>query len=86
MESIKAQSGMQRVHVPYKTIAQIPPDGISGVIPVATIDAASPLPHLRSGRLRAIGTLSGDRLPQMKDVPTLIDQGASGSTPSRGAA
>jgi tripartite-type tricarboxylate transporter receptor subunit TctC len=75
MESIKAQSGMKMVHVPYKTVAQIPPDVISGVMPIATIDAASPLPHLRSGRMRAIGTLSGERLPQIKDVPTVIEQG-----------
>ena len=75
MESIKKQSGMQIEHVPYKTVAQIPPDLISGVIPVATIDAATPLPHIRSGRMRAIGTLSGDRLPQLKDVPTLLEQG-----------
>ncbi|MCX7228446.1 MAG: tripartite tricarboxylate transporter substrate binding protein [Burkholderiales bacterium] len=75
MESIKAQSGMKLVHVPYKTVAQIPPDVISGVMPIATIDAASPLPHLRSGRMRAIGTLSGERLPQLKDTPTVIEQG-----------
>jgi hypothetical protein len=75
MESLKAQSGMKLVHVPYKTVAQIPPDVISGVMPIATIDAASPLPHLRSGRMRAIGTLSGERLPQLKDVPTVLEQG-----------
>ena len=75
MESIKKQSGMQIEHVPYKTVAQIPPDVISGVIPVATIDAATPLPHIRSGRLRAIGALSGERLPQLKDTPTMIEQG-----------
>ena len=75
MESIKQQSGMSIAHVPYKTVAQIPPDVISGVVPVATIDAATPLTHIRSGRLRAIGTLSGDRLPQIKDVPTVVEQG-----------
>jgi tripartite-type tricarboxylate transporter receptor subunit TctC len=75
MESIKQQTGMQMVHVPYKTVAQIPPDVISGVMPIATIDAASPLPHIRSGRMRAIASLSGERLPQIKEVPTMIEQG-----------
>lgn len=75
MESIKQQSGMQIEHVPYKTVAQIPPDLISGVIPVATIDAATPLPHIRSGRMRPIAVLAGERLPQIKDVPTMIEQG-----------
>ncbi len=75
MESIKAKSGMRIEHVPYKTVAQIPPDVISGVIPVATIDAATPMPHIRSGRLRPIATMSGERLPQLKDVPTMNEQG-----------
>lgn len=75
MESIKAKSGLRMEHVPYKTVAQIPPDLISGVIPVATIDAATPMPHIRSGRMRPIATMSSERLPQLKDVPTMIEQG-----------
>ncbi|MFZ4758408.1 MAG: Bug family tripartite tricarboxylate transporter substrate binding protein [Burkholderiaceae bacterium] len=75
MESIKQQTGMSMVHVPYKTVAQIPPDVISGVMPIATIDAASPLPHIRSGRVRAIATMSGERLPQIKEIPTMLEQG-----------
>jgi len=77
MESIKAQAGLAdtMTHVPYKTVAQIPPDVISGVMPVATIDAATPVPHIKSGRMRAIGTMSGERLPQLPDVPTMIEQG-----------
>ena len=75
MEYIKKQTGMQINHVPYKTVSQIPPDVISGVMPVATIDSASPLPHIRSGRVRPIAALSQTRLPQLPDVPTLGEQG-----------
>jgi len=75
MEHLKKQTGMELTHVPYKTVAQIPPDVISGVIPVATIDSASPLPHIRSGRVRAIAAISQTRLPQIPDVPTLPQQG-----------
>jgi tripartite-type tricarboxylate transporter receptor subunit TctC len=75
MEHLKKQTGMELNHVPYKTVAQIPPDVISGVIPVATIDSASPLPHIRSGRVRAIAAISQTRLPQIPDVPTLPQQG-----------
>jgi tripartite-type tricarboxylate transporter receptor subunit TctC len=77
MESIKAQAGIANnlTHVPYKTVAQIPPDVISGVMPVATIDAATPVPHIKSGRIRAIGTMSSERLPQLPDVPTMLEQG-----------
>jgi tripartite-type tricarboxylate transporter receptor subunit TctC len=45
------------------------------VIPIATIDSATPMPFIRSGRLRPIGTLSLERLPQIPDVPTLNEQG-----------
>jgi tripartite-type tricarboxylate transporter receptor subunit TctC len=75
MEYIKKQTGMQINHVPYKTVSQIPPDVISGVMPVATIDSASPLPHIRSGRVRPIAVLSQTRLPQLTDVPTIGEQG-----------
>jgi tripartite-type tricarboxylate transporter receptor subunit TctC len=75
MESLKVQTGMQITHVPYKTVAQIPPDVISGVMPVATIDAGTPVPFIRSGRIRAIGAMSAERLPQNRDVPTMVEQG-----------
>ena len=75
MESIKLQSGMQMTHVPYKTVAQIPPDVISGVTPVATIDSATPVPHLKSGRLRAIATLSRSKLPLLPEVTSVVEQG-----------
>ena len=75
MEGIENQAGIKLNHVPYKTVAQIPPDIISGVIPIATIDSATPMPFVRSGRLRPIATLSMERLPQLPDVPTLIELG-----------
>jgi len=75
MEHLKKQTGMDLTHVPYKTVAQIPPDVISGVMPIATIDSASPLPHIRSGRVRPIAAISQTRLPQIPDVPTLPQQG-----------
>ena len=75
MEMIKARTGMQITHVPYKTVAQISPDVVSGVLGISTIDSASPLPFVKSGRIRAIAALAPARLPQMLDVPTLKEQG-----------
>ncbi|MFZ9407486.1 MAG: Bug family tripartite tricarboxylate transporter substrate binding protein [Burkholderiaceae bacterium] len=75
MEAVKAVTGMQINHVPYKTVAQISPDVISNVIPVAWIDTASPIPHIKSGRVRAIATSGTGPLPQTPDVLPLVQQG-----------
>jgi tripartite-type tricarboxylate transporter receptor subunit TctC len=75
MEWLKSITGMQIVHVPYKTVAQIPPDVISGVMPVATIDKATPVTHIKSGRVRGLSTLGNQRAPQLPDVPSLAEQG-----------
>ena len=75
MEWLKSITGMQIVHVPYKTVAQIPPDVISGVMPVATIDKATPVTHIKSGRVRGLSTLGNERAPHLPDVPSLAEQG-----------
>jgi len=75
MEALKATTGMQINHVPYKTVAQISPDVISNVIPVAWIDTASPIPHIKSGRVRAIATSGTNVLPQTPEALPLVQQG-----------
>ncbi len=75
MEMLKHRLGMKLNHVPYKTVAQIPPDIISGVVPIAWIDSATPVTHVKSGRVRAIATAAQRRLPQFPDVATLGEQG-----------
>lgn len=75
MESLKVQTGMAMNHVPYKTVAAIAPDVVSGVLPISTIDSGTPVQLIRAGRIRAIAALSQKRLPQLPDVPTLGEQG-----------
>ncbi len=75
METLKAQVGITLNHVPYKTVAAISPDVVSGVLPVSTIDAGTPVALIKAGRIRAIAALSPKRLPQLPDVPTLGEQG-----------
>lgn len=75
MESIKRQTGLRANHVPYKTVSQIPTDLIAGVVPVAWMDAATAVTHVRSGRVRALAVTSAQRMPLFSDVPSLADQG-----------
>ncbi len=75
MEMLKARTGMQIEHIPYKTVAQIAPAVVAGDVAAAWIDSATPVPLVRAGRLRAIATSSQTRLPQFLDVATLTEQG-----------
>ena len=75
MEAIALQAGVRMNHVPYKTVAAIPNDLLSGVLQVSTIDSGTPVALIKAGRLRAIAALSGQRLPQLPDVPTIGEQG-----------
>lgn len=75
MELVKNMAGIKLNHVPYKTVAQIPPDLLSGVLMVSSIDSGTPIALIKAGRLRALAALSTKRLPQLLDVPTLSEQG-----------
>ncbi len=75
METLKEQTGISMNHVPYKTVASISPDVVSGVLMVSTIDSATPVQLIKAGRIRAIAVLGPKRLPQLPDVATLAEQG-----------
>jgi tripartite-type tricarboxylate transporter receptor subunit TctC len=75
MEGIKAHFGLDMVHVPYKSMTSLVTDVISGTIPVAFTDIASPIPHVRAGKLAALGTSGSQRWPATQDIPRLSEQG-----------
>ncbi|MBW8715786.1 MAG: tripartite tricarboxylate transporter substrate binding protein [Variovorax paradoxus] len=75
MEGLKAQYGMDLVHVPYKGVSPLLSDLLGNSIGVGFVDIASPVPHIRSGKLRALGCTGSARGPALPDVPTLTEQG-----------
>ena len=75
METLREQVGIKLNHVPYKTVAAIAPDVVSGVLQVSTIDSGTPVQLIKAGRIRAIAALSSKRLPLLPDVLTLGEQG-----------
>ncbi len=75
MEGIKAHYGLDMPHMPYKTIVTEVTDLIANNISVAFTDIASPIPHMRNGRLVALGQTGSQRWPATRDVPTLAEQG-----------
>lgn len=75
MEWLKAQTGMQIQHVPYKGIAPILTELSSGVIKIGWVDLVGALPFIKSGKIRAIAANGGVRTAQLPDVPTMGEQG-----------
>jgi tripartite-type tricarboxylate transporter receptor subunit TctC len=78
MELLKSTAGIDIVHVPYKSMAPALIDVLGGQIQMSMPTVNVVLPHIRSGRLRAIGVSSLQRSPSAADVPTLAEAGMPG--------
>jgi tripartite-type tricarboxylate transporter receptor subunit TctC len=72
-EYFKAQTGTFLVHIPYKGTALAMPDLISGKIDLLFDNIASALPHVREGRVKALGISSPKRSPLLPDVPAIAE-------------
>jgi len=69
------RTGSKLVHVPYKGGGQAMIDVQAGVIPLVFTAVAGGLPHVKSGRLKAIAVSSEKRAASLPDVPTFIESG-----------
>jgi tripartite-type tricarboxylate transporter receptor subunit TctC len=78
MELFMLQSGTRMLHVPYKGSVSTVPDMIGGRIDVMFGSAPSLLPHVRAGRIRAIGVTSAKRTAAAPDIPTVSESGLPG--------
>jgi len=78
LELLKSMTGTQITQVYYKAIQQAMADTIGGQIQIVCDNAASILPHVLSGRLRAIGVTGLKRIPAAPDIPTIAEQGFPG--------
>ena len=73
MELLKATFGVDIVEVPYKSTAQAMTDLIGGQVGVYYPTLPAALPHLRSGRVRALGIGGQKRAPSVPEVPTMAE-------------
>ena len=79
MERFMKAVGIELTHVPYKGGAgQAIPAMVAGEVQLAFFNMASLLPHIRSGRLKALAAIPTQRLPELPNVPTLAEQGYPG--------
>lgn len=77
-ELLKHVAGIQIAHIPYKGGAAAVIAVIGGEVPMSFGAVATSLPHIRAGRLRALGVTSLKRLAAAPDVPTFVEGGLRG--------
>ena len=78
MELFKQETGAFMLHIPYRGIAPAITDLLGGQTQAMFPGLAAALPHLRSGRMRALAVTGAQRNPQLKDVPTMAEAGFKG--------
>ena len=77
-ELLKSMTGIDMTHVPYKGVALAATDLISGQVQVMSGDLSTLLPHVKSGRMRAIATTAAKRSSLLPDLPTVAESGVPG--------
>jgi len=77
-EMFKHAAAIDITHVPYKGTTQILPDLLDGRVDMAVDSLPAYLPHIKSGKLRALGVASRQRSSLMPDIPTIAEGGVPG--------
>lgn len=76
--AFSAHAGIEMTHVPYKGTALSIPDLTTGQVHVLFDAIPTGMPHVKSGRLRALGVTSEKRSALAPELPTLAESGLPG--------
>jgi tripartite-type tricarboxylate transporter receptor subunit TctC len=73
-----SMAGIELNHVPYKGSGQAMQDLLSGQVKVSFAGIPNVMPHVKSGRLRALAVSTAERWPDLPDIPTVAQAGVAG--------
>ena len=77
-ELLKHRAGIDLTGVPYKGSGPAMTDLLGGQVTLMMDSLASSLPHVRSGKIRAIAMTTAERVPQLPEVATVAELGYAG--------
>lgn len=77
-ELFKTMAGVQMEHIPYRGSGQMIPELLGGTLSVAVDNIATALPHMKTGKLRALAVTTAQRSGAAPEVPTMAEQGLAG--------
>src|SRR5258708_6831884 len=74
-ELLKYYAGVDIVHVPYRGAAAAMTALLAGDVDIMVDSVPPSLPHIRAGKVRALAVTSARRVPQLPEVPTMVESG-----------
>jgi tripartite-type tricarboxylate transporter receptor subunit TctC len=77
-ELFKSTTGIRMNHIPYKGAAPATIDLVAGHVTIMFNNMLSAVPHVKGGRLRALGVTTMKRSSAVPDVPTIAESGVKG--------
>jgi tripartite-type tricarboxylate transporter receptor subunit TctC len=77
-ETIASAAGVKFLHVPFKGAAPAAAAALAGQVDFAMVDSASAIPHVQSGKLRALALTTANHSPLYRGVPTVAEAAVPG--------
>ena len=75
LELLKARTGIEMTHIPYKGVAQMMSDVLGNQIPLGCPAVATALGQVKAGKLKALAITSAKRSSVLPEVPTVAETG-----------